>query len=460
MKPTLFDLSRYYRDDAIIGEDRACVTTSIALLGDASVILRGASGTGKSRILWRAAALIPQEKKVTVDMVSEKAIWSKGMVKRIVGVGEDGTVIFPEDQNAGDNDEMTKVKKKWGDNQSAIREKSEDYGNDTSTTELPPRKFLSSAALSNEAHQRTFDAESARRVIKVPTNPSEEATRAVLASMADTLVRGSKAMRVLSPLEKRGVEKHYAAAIARRDITAVRFLGARALVGSVPATFPEARSAFALFNKVLLGTARWYADREVVVDGEVFVSPTTVAETWAFYGDFLMENALKLDTGDRHILAAIPQPAYNGPAITPESCVDLKTVMGALKTHGITDPGFVKARVAALITKGFLVEAEGMTRSTKWHRTGIADFVNFVDWSAVIADSEANAAEYLTGDEHARYMAACAKARTNEAIQNPLTGKVGHLLGEESVLYYNPATDAYTPVGTQPEKARGLFAFA
>lgn len=456
---TLHDIARFYRARGLVGEDRAAVTTSVALLGDASVVVRGASGTGKTEIQRGAVALFPEDKVATVDMVSEKAIWSKGMVARIVGLGDDGLVVFPEDQNASDNDEMVKVKKKWGDNSPASREKSEDYGNGTSLTTLPVRKFISTAALSNEAHQRTFDAESARRVIKVPTNPGSKATRDVLDSMADALVRGEDAGRVLSALDRRRVTKAYHAALARRDITKVRFLGAKALTAAIPDTFPEARSALALFRKVLLGVGRFYADREVIVDGEVFLSPGTVAEAWAFYGDFLLENALKLDTGDRSILAAIPQPAWQGSAPTPESCVGLNDVMKALRPVGITDPGFTKARVAALIPKGFLVEAEG-SRTTKWHRTGIADFVNNVDWKAVIDACENAAPEHLgDGDECAQFLVACQRARGNEAMQNPLTGAVGPILGDKSVLYFNAATGAYTSVGSAPEKPRGILAY-
>jgi hypothetical protein len=448
----LWNLARYYRDNRLIGEARAAITTTIALAGDASVIVRGLSGTGKSHLSEVARGLLPDELVTNVDMVSKLSIWSKPSVKRINAAR---IVYFPEDQNASDNDEIVKIKKKWGDGRPAEREKSEDYGNDSSIATLEPKTFLSTAAITNEAHGRTFDAESARRVVKLSTNPSAQATADVLASMAHVMKRGKKAARSLSLLEAAAVRKHVAKTMSRTDITGVRFLGADALLASVPTAFPEARSAVSLFQKVLLGVGRWYADDELVIDGEVYLSPSRVAEAWAFYGDILCENALKMETLDREILHAFPNPVWQGEAVAPECLKDLNAIMRALKPAGITDPGIVKGQIAKLLLKGFLAEAQ-VFRGIKWHRTDLSDTANAVDWKAVYAECRREAPEVLEGEALATYLAKCDVL----TMQNPLTGKVGPIMGNDSVLYHDDRTGAYTPVGRQVAKPQGIEAWA
>lgn len=455
---TLHDLARFYRNGGLVGEDRAAITSTVALAGGASVIWRGYAGTGKTEGAKLCVSLLPESLVCRLDMVSALGIWSRDMADRIARAR---FVFFPEDQNAGDNDEVVKVKKKWGDGDDAERAKSANYGNDTETTVLPCRAFISTAAITNEAHERSFDLESARRVVKVSTNPSEEATGRVLASKADALRRGRQNTRILAPLEEARVKKHVARVMVEHTETvqAVRFFGAPVLLSAVPKTFPEARSAFALFEKVLLGVARFYADEEVRVGGEVFLSPQRVAETWAFYGDILIENALKWDTSDREILSAFPSPVWQGDVPAPESLVDLASAMRKLKPYGLTDPALVKRQIQRLVMKGFLAEAEGL-RTTKWHRTGLADVANFADWGAVVNACRNEAPNYLTGEALASYLAKCESAEGNQAIQNPITGEWGPIVGPKSVLYHDAATGAYVPVGAAKKTAaRGIEAW-
>lgn len=456
---TLHDIARYFRNAGLVGEDKAALTSLIALAGDASVIWRGYSGTGKTVGADITVALLPESIVANVDMVSKFGIWSDGVVERLEAAR---IVYFPEQQNAGDNDEVVKILKKWGDGKDAEREKSEQYGQKTKTAKLPCRTFVSTGAVTNEAHERSFDMESARRVVKVNTNPSEEATAGVLAAKADALVRGRENVRVLSPLDTARIRRHVAQVFTadHEAVTGVRFFGARELLRAIPKTFPEARSAFALFEKVLLGAARFYANEEVRIGHEVFLSPQRVAEVWAFYGDVLVENALKFETSDREILnpAVFPQPKWNGDAPAPECCLDLQTLLRRLKPFGLTDPALVKRQVGRLEMKGFLAEAGGF-RTTKWHRTGLADIANFADWTAVIDACVEGAKAYLTGDAQAAYLAKCEAARGTAAMQNPVTGDTGPITGAGSVLYADPATGGYASVGTGPAAPKGLFAF-
>lgn len=457
---TLHDLARYYRHGGLVGEDRAAITSTVALGGGASVIWLGYPGTGKTHGARISAALVVAAAPhllVKVDMLSKLGIWSPGMVKRIEAIGPRGVVLFPEDQNASDNDENVKVKKKWGDGDDAERAKSEDMGNDTSFTVLPCRTFLSTAAITNAAFGKSFDLESSRRVVKVATDPSETATSAVLDSQADALVYGSKATNVLSPLEKRAVEKRVAA-MMESPVERVRFFGAHAIKNAIPAFFPEARSANALFAKILLGVARWYADSEVTKGTTVYLSPQRAAEAWAFYGDVLDENARKFETSDREILGAYPQPVWNGEAIAPECALDLPAVMRKLRPMGLTDPALVKRQISKLVTKGFLAEADGFSRA-RWHRTTLSDVANRVEWRDVLAECRKHAKTQLDGDERAAYLAKCDEAES-VGMMNPITGQVGPIVGDESVLYFDRATGKYAPVGERKGAApRGILAY-
>ena len=455
--PTLHDLARYYRNGGLVGEDRAGITASIALAGDASVVVLGLSGTGKTQLAKNCVALLPESQVCRVDMVSALGIWSKDMAERIEKAR---VVFFPEQQNAGDNDEVVKVVKKWGDGDDAERAKSAMYGRETEITVLPCRTFVSTAAITNEAHERSFDAESARRVVKVSTNPSEAATARVLKAKAEALVKGRQNVRHLTPLEEARVKKHVAEVMTKTDgVTSVRFFGAPILLGAIPMSFPEARSAFALFEKILLGVARFYADEEVRVGTEVFLSPQRVAEAWSFYGDILVANALKWDTSDREILSAFPAPKWNGEAPAPETLLDLNAVLRKLKPFGLTDPALVKRQIAGLVTKGFLAEAEGL-RTSKWHKTDIAGVANVVDWAAVIKACREAAPIYLQGADLEAYLAKCDQASGPKAIQNPITGEVGPILGDKSVLYHDAATGEYVPIGAPKAAApRGITAW-
>lgn len=460
--PTLHTLARYYRHGGLVGEDRAAITSTVALAGGASVVWRGYPGTGKTHGARLTAALVKAcapHLYAKVDMMSKLGIWSPGMVKRIVNVGARGVVDFGEDQNTSDNDENVKVKKKWGDGDDAERGKSEDMGNDTSFTLLPCRTFLATAAITNDAHAKSFDLESARRVVKVATDPGERATAAVLDAQADALVYGEKATEVLSRLEKRHVEKHVAR-VHECDVAAVRWFGAHETKKAIPAFFPEARSANALFTKVLLGVARWYADEEVRVGKTVFLSPQRVAEAWAFYGDILDENARKFETSDREILGSFPQPVWNGEAIAPECALDLQAVMRQLRPMGLTDPALVKRQISKLVSKGFLAEADGFGVSgrVRWHRTNLSDVANRVRWEDVLAACRKHAKTQLDGDARRDYLALCDKAES-EGMVNPITGRAGPIVGDESVLYFDHATGKYAPVGERAAKPRGIFAY-
>jgi hypothetical protein len=458
MTATLHDLVRFYRNGGLVGEDKAALTALVALAGDASVVIRGYPGTGKTQAADISIGLLPAEIVCRVDMISKLGIWSKGMVER---VAKARIIYFPEQQNAGDNDEVAKVLKKWGDGKDAEREKSADYGNDTDLATLPCRTFISTAAITNEAHDKSFDLESARRVVKVNTNPSEDATGRVLASKADALVKGKENVRVMSALDVARVKKHVAAVMTVQHdaVQRVRFFGAHKLLAAVPKTFPEARSAFALFEKVLLGIARFHSETEVRVGDEIFLSPQRVAEVWSFYGDIIVENALKFDTSDREILSAFPQPVWNGEAPAPDCCMDLQTVMRKLKPYGLTDPALIKRQIGRLEMKGFLAQAEGF-RTTRWHRTGLADVANFCDWPAIIDACVEGAKTYLDGKARDDYLAKCDEARGARAMTNPITGDAGPIVGEKSVLYADTATGGYAPVGVQPAAvAKGIFAF-
>lgn len=453
---TLHDLARYYRNGGLVGEDRAAIAALVALTGGASVVCRGYSGTGKTELAKLTVGLLPPEKVATVDMLSKLGIWSKGIAQRIQAAE---FVYLPEQQNAGDNDEVVKVLKKWGDGGDAERGKSADYGNSTDVEVLPCRTFISTAAITNEAHEKSFDLESARRVVKVNTDPSEAATARVLASKADAMVRGRQNVRALSALDEARVRKHVASVINGRDaVKGVRFFGAPLLLAAIPKTFPESRSAFALFEKILLGMARFYADREVQVNGEVFLSPQRVAEAWSFYGDILVENALKWDTSDREILSAFPAPAWNGEAVAPEACLDLAAIMRKLKPYGLTDQALVKRQIARLEMKGFLAETDAFSR-TRWHKTGLADVANVIDWPAVIKACQDAARDHLEGDELQRYLALCTEASGPHAIQNPITGEWGPIHGPGSVLYIDSASGQYAPVGVPAKPAKGTLSF-
>lgn len=454
--PTLHDLARYYRNAGLVGEERAGITSTVALLGGASVVWRGYPGTGKTVGAEICVRLIPEKYLATVDMLSKLGIWSRGIADRIRAAR---IVWLPEQQNTGDNDEVVKVLKKWGDGRDAERGKSEEYGASTSVETLPCRAFVSTAAITNAAHEKSWDLESARRVIVVSTNPSEEATGAVLDAQADALVYGEAAIRCLTPLEKRAVEKHVARVMARADVRAVRFFGAREMKESIPKMFPETRSAFALFTKVLLGVGRWYADSEVVVNGEVYLSPQRAAEAWSFYADILDENARKFETSDREILGVFPQPVWTGEAIAPECALDIHAIMRKLKPLGLTDPALVKRQVARLVAKGFLAEAVGFTRA-RWHRTSLSDVANRVEWEGVVKTCRARARELLDGDARRRYLALCDAATGSRGMTNPLTGEVGPLYGPDSVLYLDAATGRYAPVGERrAAQPRGILAY-
>lgn len=458
---TLHDLTRYYRNAGLVGEDRAAITITVALAGDASVVLRGYPGTGKTHGARVAIDLLPPEIVCQIDMVSALGIWSKPIAARVAA---SRIVYLPEQQNAGDNDEVVKVLKKWGDGVDAERAKSADFGNDVELTVLPCRTFLSTAAITNKAHEASFDLESARRVVKVNTDPSENATDKVLKSKADVLVRGHEKTRVLNPIEAQRVRQHVRRTmLGNHDAVArVRFFGARELLEAIPKTFPESRSAFALFEKVLLGIARWYADSEVRVGDEVFLSPQRVAETWAFYGDVLLENALKWETSDREILDVFPQASWNGDAIAPDSCADLQFIMRKLKPFGLTDAALVRRQLAKLVLKGFLNEADGFQRK-RWHRTALSDVANFIDWNSVRAACAKGAEAFLQGEARQRYEAllleAGNEARSARVIQNPITGEWGPIVGLHSVLYYDAAVGEYAKVGDRPAQPKGIMAY-
>jgi hypothetical protein len=465
MTATFHDIARYYRNAGLVGEDQAALTALLALAGDASVILRGYSGTGKTHCaditmgdpVKGIESLVPDTLITRIDMLSKLGIWSPGVIER---VEKARIVYFPEQQNAGDNEEVVKVVKKWGDGKDAERERNENYGRDTGLAKLPCRTFVSTAAITNEAHEKSFDAESARRVVKLSTNPSEDATARVLNAKADVLVRGRENTRIMPALDVIRVRKHVEKVFLENHdaVTSIRFFGAHELLAAIPKSFPEARSAFALFEKVLLGAARFIED-EVRVGSEVFLSPQRVAEVWAFYGDVIVENALKFDTSDRAIINAFPQPVWNGEAPTPDSCLDLNAVMRKLKKAGLTDPALVTRQIGVLVTKGFLAEADGF-RNRRWHRTGLADLTSLVDWNAVIDACVAGAKAYLPeGPARDAYLAKCEAARGPQAMTNPITGEVGPISGEKSVLYANSTTGDYAPVGKRDAQPKGIFAY-
>src|SRR5438552_2067577 len=130
LQPSLYDVVRYARNaesfaengkkkfNPLIGEEAGLLTVFCGFgMARRATIVYAFSGTGKTVLSDAVYNLLPDAEKMVVDMLSAKALWYKA-----TDINARVFLYFPEEQNASDNDEVVKIKKKFGEGKDAERE--------------------------------------------------------------------------------------------------------------------------------------------------------------------------------------------------------------------------------------------------------------------------------------------------------------------------------------------------
>lgn len=443
--PVLYDVVRYARNaevvkengklsyQPLVGEEAALLTVFCGFaMARRGVTIESFSGTGKTVIADAVWNLIPDDMKMVVDMLSPKALWYKANE-----INAKTFLYFPEEQNASDNDEVVKVKKKLGDGKDAEREVTggvlgEGLGRTTEKYVIKWHPDLSTVAIENRAGANVFDDESRRRRIVVTTDPSGKQTRAVVKKHGGVWARGVEAEKTMSSLEALTLRAHVARCIAEYDrVPEVRFFGAEAFAEQVPAIFTSTRSAFKLLQQVARGVAVFYADREQIATdaktGETFIalSPARFAETLDFYGDGFFSNCMKLPPMGSRVIGALPQPKLDqrSGVVSHDAMRTEAELLRDLAGRGVVmERSKVRTILKKCVDAGFVEENDELN-AKRYHRTPAADFEAWLKWGPIVEACRSEAKTQL-GDQAEAWVARY--CGLNQPIQyvSPIDGAV------------------------------------
>lgn len=396
--PDLYEAVRYARNvellsedgrlkwQPLVGEESAFLTALVGFgLARRGCTVLSFSGTGKTVLADAVWDLLPDDRKKVVDMLTKTAIWHMAPTLNAAD-----WLYFPEEQNASDNDEVVKVKKKLGEGKPAERtitgQRMGDGTFDTQTSRIDWKPDLSTMAITNSKAESVMDEESLRRRIIVTTDPTDKQTRAVLKAQARAFARGKKRVRDMTPSQIMGLKLHVRSACdAYARVDEALFYGMEAFEQYVPSVFTNSRSAFPMLMHVVKGVGLYYHQTEEIRDKTLIVSPMRFAETLEFYGSTFFGNCMKLPTMGPQVLSVFPKVERTEEGAVPMTqMLNEGQLVDALAAHGYSmEKKKAKDVLKRLVDVGFIVEDKTLDAPT-YYRSPIADFENVVDWSEVI----------------------------------------------------------------------------
>jgi len=399
--PRISDLSWYFYNvfyekegsikyAPLIGEQANAITAFVAfVMGDAPVMIKSWSGSGKSILAKTIETLVPDEMRYEIDMGSAMGPWYQNRE-----INESSYVFFPEFQNSGDNKEVEKILKKWGEGAAARRSRADvtrSNAEEDATIDrvLECKPFFTTLAVENKTGASIWNEEFGRRVIDLYTDVSEDQTRRVVQYMLEVYENGVKTMANMPTERKEMLLYHIRQCITIKNdlVKEYRFPAASQMLNQVPTKFVQSRSALPLLIKVMNSFSVFnYKNRIITEDGILLVAPEDLYLAWACYGKRFAQKCFNMEMLADELLQIFPK-VKNPETPTRREQLNEREIKIQLKTLkiNITKQKLTKL-LESFVDAGILdtERSPEIQDETLYYRTGIDDFDQTFDYRQII----------------------------------------------------------------------------
>ena len=404
-EPSLYDLKRYFHNvekqpeggkiefAPVIGEDSNCLVASLAfIIEKVPVLIQGYAGSGKTQIMEAVSQLIPIDKKITIKVGSDKAVWYK-----MKELNSKDFVIISEYQKVTGN--FIEVLKDWGERRRAqydVTDVTMDKDEDQVRTKILPYKpFLTSKAYENK--QAEITEELGRRVIQLFTNSSISMNERILEYKLMCKAKKNSSMRTMNDDDIDRLKIHISQCIDLPEDMDIINPAAPALLEYIPKTFRISCSLVNYYLQIVDAIAKFYHKNRMLIDDHYLIAtPEDNYLAWLIYGEQFIESCLEMNVVGRQILSAFPRVKASeridgtyAPKL--DETITETELIEAMRAQGVVlKRGEVRKKINELIITGYIDEYEnssGGSRAKRFYKTQMAthllDREDAIDWMAL-----------------------------------------------------------------------------
>lgn len=386
-----FENAHYYgRLDPVVGNYETRVTAMLAwLISETSVILRGESGTGKTKIMNAIVGLMwgdeahsgNVEEVYPIYETSDKGLMTYSEAKRI----ERATYCFiPEIQNVKG---LTGMVKHWTEGKPEIYKRQDRQRINTEQITLKPLPILTCLAEGNEV-MKGLGAEMKRRFLNVWTTNSKK---------QNELIQLRKAQMRLLPESELRTMSDEKILLLRSHLHNVKKIHPEVIVNpcileitkAIPTKYVVSNSYTDFFFDAIESVTEFYYSRNIFKDGRLFATPHDNKIAWIIVGPQMVDSCLSLPYGiGRTILGILPQRTSFGAigSDTDSLGFDIQEISDVLDADGqAVELGALQEIMNKLVMSNF---AKFNSKTKKYFKTQEVGFDNVgINWSKMVDES-------------------------------------------------------------------------
>lgn len=406
--PNIFDIHRYYDNyvergqlKPYIGNYEARATIALLFpLRRVSVVLKGASGSGKSMMVKCASQLIWGDK-VLEDKIREvlyiggssaKGIITDSLANRIAYTCTH--CIIPELQNAIVNNEvMEGIIKLWAEGENYPYKRADNGGRITHELTLKPLPVLTSLATENKYTERLGE-EIERRFFPFYTVSSVDVNALVHKSKASVWSKCDDELITMTEEEKANLRFHMQTAMKMSGEYKIKNPSAVYMQSAIPHNFVVSNSMIGYwFELVAAVTVFNYPHRNSYTskggrNKYMLATPADNYIAWKLGGGPIVLASMNIPDMGREIIDIIPKRD----GVTPDISIALDDIVDELHSKGIER---TKKQVQQIMKA---LESVSYAKRDEYHKddfykTQDYDFDRSVDWRGCIDSTKKTVAE-------------------------------------------------------------------
>lgn len=349
-QPNLNDIHRYYdnytyrgKPRGVVGNDEIRTLTPLIFgLRGVSVVVKGASGTGKttiikcaSQMLWGDEVFVDKVPEVLYMATASKKGWlTNSLADRIKC--RCTHAIAPELQNVViDNPAAEAMVKLWTEGEAYIYTRADNFGKSANKILLEPLPMLTSIATENPTTQKLGE-EMERRFLPLYTIASRETNEKVHIKKADQWARPDEDLITMTDDDKYGLRCHLQNAMRNKAV--VKNPCAPFIRKVIPHTFVISDSMIELFFESIAAiTTFHYPDRQTVKKGNREYLLSTPSDNWDAFvlaGESLVLASMNIPDMGKEIINVLPFRDEDNPegSLTTNEIVDMMSEKGFERT--------------------------------------------------------------------------------------------------------------------------------
>jgi len=392
----MFDLDLFFENayfmgklDPVIGNHETRCTTALAwIVSENSVIVRGESGTGKTKIMnacmdlmWGDEAHLGEVLEVyPIYQSAEKGLLTWDEAERI----RQATWCFiPELQNVKAHIQMIKG---WTEGKTWVYKRQNRKHTSTETIELVPLPILTNLAEGNEV-MKDIGAEMRRRFLNVWTTNSMAQNERIKLRKAQMRLLPEKELLTMNMERKQLLRAHMYNVIEKKPEVIVNPC-IMEISKAIPSKFVVSNSYTDYFFNAIESVAKFYYNRNMWIDDRLIASPADNKIAWIIFGPQLVDACLGIPFGiGRSIVDIVPEiKTFEGLQADSSGGFDIQDIADSLEVDGMAmEMEALNSIMAKLTASGSVKQNPRTKRYSKRKDVGHDDAG--VNWSKMVDEA-------------------------------------------------------------------------